>query len=345
MGGTKAPAAIWVSQREDAPLNHTLICSQLIQVTRNNQIIKIQEAQGIQDHSVWSVSKPDSSTKSTPVQQVMEFLDKGNALDTISGGCEGAFDTVSHRELISDAEENEDYRRAKRRGRNPIKTRKELVQSRHPKPPKESTATKKCNGEKPRSSFQSSFQLLQDMNHVNRIAAAVVLLMNQLQAEEPVRIPVCSAGLILTQDSCGSAAWLAENILGGHLASSLLPVGASSFEIPNYLSEVIAKIILQSWRDLQNLLVYESKRFRRVIRAQQGEEKRREEKRREEKRREEKRREEKRREEKRRREERREEEKRREEKRREEKRREEREDSLPSLMSFSLLLETQARHI
>lgn len=55
--------------------------------------------------------------------KVMEFLDKGNMLHTISGGCERAFDTVSHQELISDVEENEDYRRIKRGGRNQIKAR------------------------------------------------------------------------------------------------------------------------------------------------------------------------------------------------------------------------------
>lgn len=55
--------------------------------------------------------------------KVMEFLDKGNVPDTISGGCERAFDTVSHQELISDGEGNEDYRRIKRGGRNQIKTK------------------------------------------------------------------------------------------------------------------------------------------------------------------------------------------------------------------------------
>lgn len=55
--------------------------------------------------------------------KVMEFLDKGNTLDTISGGCKRAFDMVSHEGLISDAEENEDYSRIKRGGRNQIKTR------------------------------------------------------------------------------------------------------------------------------------------------------------------------------------------------------------------------------
>lgn len=55
--------------------------------------------------------------------KVMEFLDKGNVLDTISGGWERAFDTVPHQELISAAEENEDYRRIKRGGKNRIKTK------------------------------------------------------------------------------------------------------------------------------------------------------------------------------------------------------------------------------
>lgn len=50
--------------------------------------------------------------------KVMEFLDKGNMLDSISGGWEGAFDTLPHRELISAAEENEDYRTIKRGGRS-----------------------------------------------------------------------------------------------------------------------------------------------------------------------------------------------------------------------------------
>lgn len=57
--------------------------------------------------------------------KVMEFLDKGNRLDNISGGWEGAFDTAPHQELVNDAEENEDYRGIKRGGRNPIKTRQE----------------------------------------------------------------------------------------------------------------------------------------------------------------------------------------------------------------------------
>lgn len=48
----------------------------------------------------------------------MGFLDKGNMLDSISGGWEGAFDTVPHQGLISAAEENEDYRRIKREGRS-----------------------------------------------------------------------------------------------------------------------------------------------------------------------------------------------------------------------------------
>lgn len=68
--------------------------------------------QGFVQGRLWQANLISLSDK------VMEFLDKGNTLDGISGGWQAAFDRLPHQGLISAAEENEDHRTVKRGGRS-----------------------------------------------------------------------------------------------------------------------------------------------------------------------------------------------------------------------------------